>query len=122
MRAAKFKIVVLLSILLSGLLSNPAKAITFGGEVISASTQYSYVISIWHSESPEIPPRFICTGTLIDSTVVLTAAHCLQDENGIPVKGAFFVKYGNNLLQDGSLREVSATWYSPQYSARQNTA
>ena len=38
------------------------------------------------------------------------------------MKGAFFVKYGNNLLQDGSLREVSATWYSPQYSVRQNTA
>ncbi len=116
MSFARAKIFILASIFVAGTFQVPAQAITFGQEVLSASTEYSYVVSIWHTESPQSPPSFTCTGTLIEPTVVLTAAHCLLDARGAPRKGAYFVKYGNNLLQEGSLREVSATWHSPQYS------
>jgi hypothetical protein len=44
MRAAKVRIFLLLSVLLSGLLSDPAKAITFGEEVMSASSNFPSVV------------------------------------------------------------------------------
>ena len=94
MKKLKFKITLVLSILFCSLLSSPAKAITFGQEVLSASSEYSYVVSIWHTDSPQIPPSFTCTGTLIEPTVVLSAAHCLTDDRGALRIGAFFVKYG----------------------------
>ena len=101
---------------------SPANAITFGQEVLTGGAQYPYVVSIWHTESPQTPPSFTCTGTLIESTVVLTAAHCLMDQRGAPRKGAYFVKYGNNLLQEGALRDVTAIWASPQYSNSKSVA
>ena len=116
----KFVSVVTFFVLLLNL--SPANAITFGQEVLTGGAQYPYVVSIWHTESPQTPPSFTCTGTLIESTVVLTAAHCLMDQRGAPRKGAYFVKYGNNLLQEGALRDVTAIWASPQYSNSKSVA
>ena len=113
MRAAKVRIFLLLSVLLSGLLSDPAKAITFGEEVMSASSSFPSVVSIWYTTSTSEEPIFYCTGTLIESDIVLTAAHCVEDA------GVYFIKYGANLRKDSYLRTVSATWKSPNYSSDQ---
>jgi hypothetical protein len=58
MRAAKVRIFLLLSVLLSGLLSDPAKAITFGEEVMSASSSFPSVVSIWYTTSTSEEPIF----------------------------------------------------------------
>lgn len=108
----KFVCVAVASFLFSHVL--PASAITFGEEVISASTDYPSVISIWHKESLSDTPRFICTGTAIQTKIVLTAAHCVLN------KGFYYVKAGVDRLEDESkFISVPATWRNPKYSASQ---
>ncbi len=91
-----------------------SNAITFGEEVIEGSTAYPSVISIWYSKSVEDFPEFICTGTVIQVDVVLTAAHCVLNT------GFYYIKIGvDRLDEETQLIPVSATWRNPKYSASQ---
>lgn len=45
-------------------------------------TEYPYVVSILHNPAPGVyAPEFRCSGALIDRYFVVTAAHCVSDEN-----------------------------------------
>jgi hypothetical protein len=91
-----------------------SNAITFGEEVIEGSTSFPSVISIWYSKSVQDSPEFICTGTVIQVDVVLTAAHCVLNT------GFYFIKIGvDRLDEETQLIPVSATWRNPKYSASQ---
>lgn len=90
-----------------------AQAITFGVEIRNASTSYPDVISIWQSDSPDSAKQFLCTGNLISSTVVLTAAHCVLSAS----EGYLYVAYGADRLDgDITFSDVSASWRDPRYS------
>ena len=113
MRFYKAKIILLASVLVGSLFNPPALAITFGEEILSASSEYPSVVSIWYTTSSAEDPRFNCTGTLIENDIVLTAAHCVKEI------GVYYIKYGANLRKDSYLRPVSGTWRSPNYSSSQ---
>jgi V8-like Glu-specific endopeptidase len=88
-----------------------ANAVTFGQEEINASTKFPWAVPILYYERDGLKPAGLCTGTLIRSDVVLTAAHC------IPSDGYFEVKYGVTSLEDaGKTYTVNATWVHPRYS------
>lgn len=88
-------------------------AITFGKEVLNGSSRYPSVVSVWYTEDSDEDFYPICTGTLIESRIVLTAAPCVLN------KGIYAVGYGSDLLSNAKLQSVSATWKNPSYSARQ---
>ena len=113
MRLSRTKIFLTATIFAGSSFHSPAMAITFGEEILNASSEFPSVVSIWYTENATENPDFICTGTLIEEDIVLTAAHCVLE------KGVYSIKYGTNLRKDGFLREVSSTWKSPNYSSRQ---
>ena len=98
-----------------GLGTTPAKAIVFGEEVLSASTQYPWVASIWYAGVDDEYYQSICTGSLIAPDVVLTAAHCLFNS------GTYYIQMGSNIIDgtnDATFYEVDAVWKNPRYSKR----
>jgi secreted trypsin-like serine protease len=98
-----------------GLGTTPAKAIVFGEEVLSASTQYPWVASIWYAGVDDEYYESICTGSLIAPDVVLTAAHCLFNS------GTYYVQMGSDIIDgtnDPTFYEVDAVWKNPRYSKK----
>ncbi len=75
----------------------------------SASTISAVVALTWGGEDN------FCTGTLITPTVVLTAAHCIED---IPSDhmGYIDVFFGNTVGGSGNIRSVERGWAHPDYA------
>ena len=81
-------------------------AVTYGDPIESPQVEFPEVVPIW------VGGKALCTGTLIQQQVVLTAAHCLYGESG-----PFQISVGAKTLNSGSLVDVDATWYHPRYDA-----
>ena len=63
------------------------------------------------------PGSYFCSGTLITESVVLTAAHCLEDYWGNPVDPSTLqVFFGDNAYGAGEYRQVSEGIQHPQWN------
>jgi secreted trypsin-like serine protease len=80
-----------------------AVAVTYGSTVENPSASFPEVVPVWLNEG-------MCSGTLIEQQVVLTAAHCIYGETG-----PFQISVGGNDLLTGNRIDVDATWYHPRY-------
>jgi len=100
------------SLILLALSGGQGNAVTFGDNVNEPSEQAPWVVSIWISPTNDVEQiSYGCTGTLISSDVVLTAAHCVFEN------GNYFVKYGATTLEEEvELIPASNVWAHPRYN------
>jgi secreted trypsin-like serine protease len=93
----------------------PASAITFGTLDGSLHPSTGALLADWDPDSPG--PDVLCTGTLISSTVFLTAGHCtdfLETEGITQAWVTFAPAYDDDAASPGGL--LSGTWTTdPQY-------
>ena len=111
---AMWKRLFALGALLVGLLfvmSLPSRAVVSGDYVLKPQTEVPWILSIWVAPNEEIAPKFICSASLIEPQLILTAAHCFQG-----ISGTFFVEYGAKKLGQGTLVPIDAYWVSPRYN------
>ena len=83
-----------------------AHAVTYGDTVYEPSLTHPEIIPVWVGRTD------MCSGTLIDQQVVLTAAHCVYGYKN------FEIEVGGDLLESGKRIGVNGTWYHPRFDER----
>jgi hypothetical protein len=92
---------------------NQASAITYGDLVTDPVATAPYVVSIWSSPTIDGDKKYICTGTLVDPRVVVTAANCLTE------KVFYFAKVGANTLEDETEFVAATNWMAlPRFTTK----
>ena len=91
-----------------------ATAVTYGKTVEDAPVKFSEVLALWldpdQAEGNGLAQQ-ICTATLIEERIALTAAHCVQG-----VDGDLYVEIGARNLGSGEFVKIDETWRHPRYS------
>ncbi|RME23555.1 MAG: hypothetical protein D6806_11075, partial [Deltaproteobacteria bacterium] len=100
-----------------GCAERPAEHLVATGRPIvggSADTNPAHMATVAITNQPG---SYFCSGTLITDSVVLTAAHCLEDYWGNPVDPTTLqVFFGNNAYSTGQYRQVSEGIQHPQWN------
>jgi hypothetical protein len=95
---------------------NQASAITYGDLVTDPVSQAPWVVSIWSSPTIDGDKKYICTGTLVDPRVVVTAANCLNE------KVFYFAKVGAQTLEDETPFVAATNWMAlPRFNTKSAT-
>ena len=81
---------------------NSDDAIIGGEDVLLADKKFKSVVGILMMDR-FLNPFAICSGTLIDSQVVLTAAHCVQDK---PAGTQFYIVFGTHLTSRDKITSI----------------
>ena len=90
-----------------------ASAITYGDLVTDPVSQAPWVVSIWSSPTVDGDKKYICTGTLVDPRVVVTAATCLTE------KVFYFAKVGAQTLDDETPFVAATNWMAlPRFNSK----
>ena len=90
-----------------------ASAITYGDLVTDQVAQAPWVVSIWSSPTVGGDKKYVCTGTLVDPRVVVTAANCLTE------KVFYFAKVGAQTLDDETPFVPATNWMAlPRFNAK----
>lgn len=118
----KIKSSAMVCIVIGTVLSFPAAAMTYANvdDAVNKRTYGSYTgvgtVNIMYASSESVHDSGTCTGTLIASNVVITAAHCLRSDPNDPIVGLIFdvPSYGE--------RTESTTFYAVVDSWQENPA
>ena len=114
-------LVILAQFLCSGI--PVSTAVTYPFEIVSAGKAYPYVASLWYSEDGQETWKQFCSGTLIKSDLILTAAHCTRNMSGegYDLAAQVGANYFRPNVDSPGWIPISQLWWNPRYSKEKFT-
>lgn len=100
------KKILALAFVIAAVVATTASAITFGEPDGNRHPNVGALVADWNPDSPG-PDQF-CTGTLVSSTLFLTAAHCMTGWGDTPIYVTFSPTYDEGSASPSGLVPVSS--------------
>lgn len=84
MRFYRAKIISIVTLLILGFINNSASAVTYPDKASVKPSESDFMVSLW-AVNPDTFERTqqVCSGVLLSSQILLTAAHCVIDNQNI---------------------------------------